>query len=166
MPTAICCRCATRRRRRKPRLHVPPSYPSGLWVAGGMQAATALAPFSDQLVTEIPMLQPHPAAVVAVIGLLPFVLAACSDAASSLRDPRTQPPLVRTEAVERSVQSERAFTGIVAARVQSDLGFRVPGKLLERRVHAGQTVNRGQPLSLNNRADLSASRLAHKTPVV
>src|SRR5439155_912904 len=90
------------------------------------------------------MLQRHPAVVVAVIGLLPFVLAACSDAASSLSDPRTQPPLVRIEPVERSVQSERSFTGIVAARVQSDLGFRVPGKVLERLVDAGQVVNAGQ----------------------
>src|SRR5437867_7955000 len=108
MPTPTCCRYATRRRRRKPKLRAPPSSPSGLWAADGMQAATALAPFSDQLVTEIPMLQPHPTAVVAVIGLLPFVLAACSDAASSLSDPRTQPPLVRTEAVERSVQDRKS----------------------------------------------------------
>src|ERR1051326_6229617 len=46
MPTATCCRCATKRRRRKPKLRAPPSSPSGLWVAGGMremQAATAIA---------------------------------------------------------------------------------------------------------------------------
>src|SRR2546430_7782762 len=92
------------------------------------------------------MLQRHPAVVVAVIGLLPFVLAACSDAASSSSDPRTQPPLVRIEPVERSVQSERSFIRIVAARVQSDLGFRVPGKGLARLAHRGQTRKRGQPL--------------------
>ena len=112
------------------------------------------------------MLQPHPAAVVAVIGLLPFVLAACSDAASSLRDPRTQPPLVRTEAVERSVQSERAFTGIVAARVQSDLGFRVPGKVLERLVNTGQTVKRGQTLMRIDPTDLTLAVRAHDEAVV
>src|SRR6266568_2106044 len=166
MPTPTCCRYATRRRRRKPKLRAPPSSPSGLWAADGMQAATALAPFSDQLVTEIPMLQPHPAAVVAVIGLLPFVLAACSDAASSLSDPRTQPPLVRTEAVERSVKSERAFTGIVAARVQSDLGFRVPGKVLERLVNTGQTVKRGQTLMRIDPTDLTLAVRAHDEAVV
>ena len=57
---------------------------------------------------------------VALIGLLPFVLAACQDAASST-DPRLQPPLVRVETVEISGQSQRSFTGIVAAHVQSDL---------------------------------------------
>ena len=112
------------------------------------------------------MLQRHPAVVVAVIGLLPFVLAACSDAASSLSDPRTQPPLVRIEPVERSVQSERSFTGIVAAHVQSDLGFRVPGKVLERLVDAGQTVKRGQPLMRIDPADLRLAMRAHEEAVV
>src|SRR5438094_2804139 len=112
------------------------------------------------------MLQRHPAVVVAVIGLLPFVLAACSDAASSSSDPRTQPRLVRIEPVERSVQSERSFTGIVAARVQSDLGFRVPGKVLERLVDAGQTVKRGQPLMRIDPADLRLAMRAHEEAVV
>ena len=90
---------------------------------------------------------------VTVIGLLPFVLTACHDATSS-PDPRTQPPLVRIKAVEISVQSERSFTGIVAARVQSDLGFRVPGKLLERLVDVGQPVKRGQRLMRIDPTDL------------
>ena len=79
------------------------------------------------------------------IVLLPFLLAACNEATPST-DPRTQPPLVRVGTVATSVQAERSFTGIVAARVQSDLGFRVPGKVLERLVDTGQTVKRGQPL--------------------
>src|SRR5207248_1255209 len=54
---------------------------------------------------EVPMLQRHPAVVVAVIGLLPFFLAACSDATSS-NDPRMQAPLVRIATVEASPQSE------------------------------------------------------------
>src|SRR3989454_805131 len=112
------------------------------------------------------MLQRHPAVVVAVIGLLPFVLAACRDAASSLSDPRTQPPLVRIEPVQRSVQSERSLTGIVAARVQSDLGFRVPGKVLERLVDAGQTVKRGQALMRIDPADLRLAMRAHEEAVV
>src|SRR5512132_890900 len=87
-------------------------------------------------------------------GLLPFVMAACTDATSST-DPRMQPPLVRIAAVEMAVQPERSFTGTVAARVQSDLGFRVPGKVLERLVDAGQTVKRGQALMRIDPADLT-----------
>src|SRR5689334_2860433 len=101
---------------------------------------------------------------VTFIGLLPFVLAACHEDASST-DPRTQPPLVRIEAVESSVQSERSFTGIVAARVQSDLGFRVPGKILERLVDAGQTVKRGQPLLRLDPTDLRLATRAHDEAV-
>lgn len=111
------------------------------------------------------MLQRHPAVVVAVIGLLPFVLAACSDATSSISDPRTQPPLVRIATVEASPQSERSFTGIVAARVQSDLGFRVPGKVLERLVDAGQTVKRGQALMRIDPTDLRLAVRAYEEAV-
>jgi RND family efflux transporter MFP subunit len=100
----------------------------------------------------------------AVIGLLSFVLAACSDATSSI-DPRTQSPLVRVETVATSVQAERSFTGIVAARVQSDLGFRVPGKILERLVDAGQTVERGQPLMRIDPADLRLATRAREEAV-
>ena len=100
----------------------------------------------------------------AAVGLLTLALAACTDATSST-DPRTQPPLVRIEAVEISVQSERSFTGIVAARVQSDLGFRVPGKVLERLVDVGQPVKRGQPLMRIDPTDLRLAMRAHEEAV-
>ncbi|HYC71613.1 MAG TPA: efflux RND transporter periplasmic adaptor subunit [Opitutaceae bacterium] len=38
------------------------------------------------------------------------------------------------------------YTGIVRARTESSLGFRVPGKIAERRVNAGDAVRKGQPL--------------------
>ena len=103
-------------------------------------------------------------AFVALIGLLPFVLAACTDASSSI-DPRTQPPLVRVEAVMNSAGSERSFTGIVAARVQSDLGFRVSGKVLERLVDTGQNVRRGQPLMRIDPKDLGLALQAQEQAV-
>src|SRR3954467_2614942 len=110
------------------------------------------------------MVHRHPTLVIAVISLVPFALAACSEATSSI-DPRTQPPLVRTETVQSSDQSERSFTGIVAARVQSDLGFRVPGKVLERLVDAGQTVKRGQALMRMDPTDLRLPMRAHEGAV-
>jgi RND family efflux transporter MFP subunit len=76
-----------------------------------------------------------------------------------------QRPLVWIEAVELSVQSERSFTGTVAARVQSDLGFRVPGKVLERLIDAGQTVKRGQPLMRIDPTDLRLAMRAHEEAV-
>ena len=110
------------------------------------------------------MLQRRRISFIAVIGPLALVLAACNDAASSA-DPRTQPPLVRIETVETAVQSERSFTGIVAARVQSDLGFRVPGKVLERLVDTGQTVERGQALMRIDPSDLRLAMRAHEEAV-
>jgi RND family efflux transporter MFP subunit len=110
------------------------------------------------------MLRRRDVPIVTVVGLLPFVLAACNDATSST-DPRTQPPLVRIETVETSVPSERSFTGIVAARVQSDLGFRVPGKVLERLVDAGQSVKRGQALMRIDPTDLRLAVRAHNEAV-
>src|SRR5205823_13002853 len=100
----------------------------------------------------------------AILGLLPFVLAACSDATSSA-DPRTQTPLVRVATVDTSTRAERAFTGIVAARVQSDLAFRVPGKVLERLVDTGQTVKRGRPLMRIDPTDLRLATRAHEEAV-
>jgi RND family efflux transporter MFP subunit len=80
----------------------------------------------------------------ATICVLPFVLAACGEQGQS--DPRTATPLVRAATVQQATAASRSFTGTVAARVQSDLGFRVSGKVLERLVDTGQTVRRGQPL--------------------
>ncbi|MDU1107992.1 MAG: efflux RND transporter periplasmic adaptor subunit, partial [Enterobacter sp.] len=79
------------------------------------------------------------------VCLLPFALVACGDISAS-DDPRTKPPLVRSASVELANNNARAFTGVVVARTQSDLGFRVQGKILERLVDTGQTVKQGQPL--------------------
>src|SRR5437870_3578381 len=111
------------------------------------------------------MLPRRSVAIVAMLGLLPFVLVACSKATSSA-DPRTQAPLVQVGTVKISTRAERSFTGIVAARVQSDLGFRVPGKVLERLVDTGQTVKRGQTLMRIDPTDLTLAVRAHDEAVV
>jgi RND family efflux transporter MFP subunit len=99
-----------------------------------------------------------------LVSLIPFAVAACHDAAASI-DPRTQNPLVRVATVQSSAQGDRSFTGIVAARVQSDLGFRVPGKVLERLVDTGQTVKRGQALMRIDPSDLRLATRAHDEAV-
>ena len=79
------------------------------------------------------------------VCLLPFALVACGDASDN-SDPRSLPPLVRSAAAINATDFSRAFTGVVVARIQSDLGFRVQGKILERLVDTGEAVKRGQPL--------------------
>src|SRR5260370_36349096 len=61
-------------------------------------------------------------------------------------DPRTQPPLVRVTTVSDRSAGEQSFTGVVTARVQSDLGFRVAGKGIGRFVDGWQTVRARQPV--------------------
>ncbi len=79
------------------------------------------------------------AGILGVAGLL----AGCGQADA---DPRTKPPLVRVAHAGTAGASDREFTGVVGARMQSDLGFRVAGKVVARLVDAGQVVRRGQPL--------------------
>lgn len=83
------------------------------------------------------------ARTIGILGLAASVLAACGHADA---DPRTVPPLVRIAAAGAADGASREFTGIVGARVQSDLAFRVGGKVVARLVDAGQPVRRGQPL--------------------
>lgn len=108
------------------------------------------------------MLRLHPARF--AVYLLPLALVACGDA-SVADDPRTQPPLIRTATVVSAVDASRAFTGVVVARVQSDLGFRVEGKILERLVDTGQNVKRGQPLMRLDPVDLRLQAQAQQQTV-
>lgn len=92
-----------------------------------------------------------------------FGLVACGPAKPD--DPRTAAPLVRTGIVQDTGPAVRMFTGTVVARVQSDLGFRVPGKIVERLVDAGQTVRRGQPLMRIDATDLQLATRAEDDAV-
>lgn len=89
------------------------------------------------------------------VCFLTVMLSACGDPSASVIDPRTQPPLIRTAVVQSVPVQSRDFSGIVAARFQSDLGFRVSGKVLERLVDKGQTVRRGDPLMRLDPADFN-----------
>ena len=99
-----------------------------------------------------------------LIGLLSFALAGCDEKAQA--DARTEAPLVRVATVQDAVTVSRSFTGTVAARVQSDLGFRVSGKLLERLVDTGQTVKRGQALMRIDPVDLRLAAHAQEEAVM
>ncbi len=80
-------------------------------------------------------------------------------------DPRTRPPLVRITTPVAANAATRQFTGVVAARVQSDLGFRVGGKVTQRLVDTGQIVRRGQPLMRIDGTDLSLATRASQGTV-
>ncbi len=78
------------------------------------------------------------------IALAIFTTSGCGRQVEA--DPRTEPELVRVVVVEPSQGASQFFTGVVSARVQSDLGFRVSGKVTRRLVDVGQHVHAGEPL--------------------
>jgi RND family efflux transporter MFP subunit len=90
------------------------------------------------------------AAVVIIAGLV-ITFVGCGRPQES--DPRTKPELVRVVEVGSSSGADPSFTGVVSARVQSNLGFRVPGKITNRLVDTGQFVRAGQPLMTIDRTD-------------
>jgi RND family efflux transporter MFP subunit len=53
----------------------------------------------------------------------------------------------------------------IAARMQSNLGFRVPGKIVERFVDVGQQVKRGRPLMRIDETDLRLALAARRNAV-
>jgi RND family efflux transporter MFP subunit len=92
-------------------------------------------------------------------------LAISAQKASAVSDPRREPPIVRLATAARVAGSERGFTGIIGARVQSNLGFRVPGKIVERLVNVGQQVKAGQPLMRIDETDLRLALTAKRNAV-
>src|SRR5947209_12973412 len=104
--------------------------------------------------------------LIAVLGVAAFVtLSIRTQAASALGDPRHEPPVVRVVTAVQGAGSERSFTGIIAARVQSNLGFRVAGKIVERLVNVGQQVKAGQPLMRIDETDLRLAVTAKRNAV-
>jgi RND family efflux transporter MFP subunit len=79
--------------------------------------------------------------------LLAALLAACSEAPP----PAAAPKLVRTLIVgagdPATDGATRSYSGEVRARIETTLGFRIAGKIVERRVDAGTSVKAGQVLA-------------------
>src|SRR3954451_15362284 len=99
-------------------------------------------------------------------GVATFVaLAIPAHEASAVSDPRQEPPMVRLVTAARVSGSERGFTGTIGARVESNLGFRVAGKIVERLVNVGEQVKSGQPLMRIDETDLRLAVTAKRNAV-
>ncbi len=83
----------------------------------------------------------------AAFALLTLFLAACSEPPP----PAAAPKLVRTLTVGAGDTAldgaGRSYSGEVRARIETTLGFRVAGKIVERRADLGQAVKAGQVLA-------------------
>ena len=104
--------------------------------------------------------------LITAFGAATFVgLSIPAHEASAARDPRQDPPLVRLVRAAGVAGSERGFTGTIGARVQSELGLRVAGKIVERLVDGGQEVRAGQPLMRIDETDLRLALTAKRNAV-
>lgn len=81
-----------------------------------------------------------------------ILLVACAPDAAP---PPAPAALVRTVVVGAAAAAETTLTGVVAARTESALGFRVGGKIAARLVDPGARVRRGQPLLRLDPTDLA-----------
>lgn len=107
------------------------------------------------------------AVTLAAAGVGGTIMAVGSRSAASVKvDPRQEAPTVLVSVASPVVRAERRFTGVIAARVQSNLGFRVPGKIVERFVNVGQTVKAGQPLLRVDATDLRWALTAKRNAAV
>ncbi|MGO4560145.1 efflux RND transporter periplasmic adaptor subunit [Mesorhizobium sp. 2RAF21] len=104
------------------------------------------------------------AVVLAASGIAAFVFVSQGQQhqASAAVDPRAAPILVKVASAATVAGVERSFTGTVAARIQSNVGFRVPGKIVERLVDVGQQVKAGQLLMRIDDTDLRLALTARR----
>src|SRR5207237_329182 len=87
-----------------------------------------------------------------VLAVLAIALAGCNELAAEKVAP-SRPVLVATVHYEAETP-ERSFVGTIKPRIETDMGFRVPGKVAKRLVEVGQTVDVGQPLATLDEVDL------------
>src|ERR1700710_447762 len=88
----------------------------------------------------------------ASIALLAVALVGCNEKVAEKPAPG-RPVLVATVHYEAE-SPERSFVGTIRPRIETDMGFRVPGKVAKRLVEVGQTVDVGQPLATLDQVDL------------
>ena len=88
----------------------------------------------------------------ASLAFLAIALTGCDDTVAEKASPG-RPVLVATVHYEAE-SPERSFVGTIKPRIETDMGFRVPGKVAKRLVEVGQTVDVGQPLATLDEIDL------------
>jgi RND family efflux transporter MFP subunit len=86
------------------------------------------------------------------LAAVAVALAGCDDKVAE-KPVESRPVLVAT--VHYEAQSPaRSFVGTIRPRIETDMGFRVPGKVAKRLVEVGQTVDVDQPLATLDEIDL------------
>ena len=109
------------------------------------------------------MNRPH-AALLALIPVALLALSGChSQADSTVTAPLPRAVLVAQ--VQTAVQQDALYTGVVAPRTASDLGFRVGGKVIARKVDPGTRVAKGDVLLVLDNTDFELALRAARNRV-
>src|SRR5216117_3111892 len=141
-------------------------YPVGKGVALSRMRRFVPAGMFDKSFRKQFQLDRRPLMTIGLLaGGLMIALMARGYSKPAVKDPRLQSPRVEVFKAEAAGSNSRTFTGIVEARVQSDLGFRVGGKILERSVNVGQRVQKGQVLMRLDDVDLKLAFAAQQANV-
>jgi RND family efflux transporter MFP subunit len=100
--------------------------------------------------------------VLSAAVLLPLALAGCSN--EKVSEVPARP--VKVMVVPKPV-TERAlsYSGVIAPRIESTLGFRVSGKIMERFVNVGETVKAGQKIAQLDEKDLKLAENSARAAV-
>ncbi len=88
-------------------------------------------------------------ALVALGSAAGLALVGCDRAGAEMNASVTAPRVVRVVQIDASrhgTEEATHYTGVIRARTESNLGFRVAGKIAERLVNAGDLVKKDQPL--------------------
>src|SRR4030081_2180306 len=86
------------------------------------------------------------------LAVMAIALTGCNEVVAEKVAP-SRPVLVATVHYEAE-SPKRSFVGTIRPRIETDMGFRVPGKVAKRLVEVGQTVDVDQPLATLDEVDL------------
>lgn len=86
------------------------------------------------------------------IAFLAVALVGCNEKA--VQEVASGRPVLVAAVHYQAESPERSFVGTIRPRIETDMGFRVPGKVARRLVEVGQTVDVGQPLAVLDEVDL------------
>lgn len=104
------------------------------------------------LPNSTPMIRKKLSLVMSLLGLATILsLTACSKKVEKMEDIR---PVRAIQAQFQGTESAVELSGEVRAKIESRLGFRVPGKIVVRKVELGTVVKRGQVLMQLDPQDL------------
>lgn len=95
---------------------------------------------------------PKPFIAFALLALASLVLVGCDSRAQEEAAPDR--PVLTIKVQYEPQTPDRSFVGTIKPRIESDVGFRVSGKVAKRLVEVGQVVEAGQSLALLDEADL------------